>query len=118
MILRCPNGNGVSSGMGYLWQLTSGSVLRFLFVPRYPKLKIIPLVLAPQLPLDGIASGIFPYLGGSVSVDQLRSVVMAYEGVIVPGSQGAKLAAKAPGVLIDPAVYALQARAEPEGPLE
>jgi hypothetical protein len=86
----------------------------FLFVPRYPKLKIFPLVLAPQLPLDGIASGIFPYLGGSVSVDQLRSVVMAYEGVIVPGRQGAKLAAKAPGVLIDPAVYAPQARTEPE----
>jgi hypothetical protein len=56
----------------------------------------------------------FPYLGGSVSVDQLRSVVMAYEGVIVPGRQGAKLAAKAPGVLIDPAVYAPQARTEPE----
>jgi hypothetical protein len=85
-----------------------------LFVPRYPKLKITPLVLAPQLPLDGIASGIFPYLGGSVSVDQLRSVVMAYESAIVPGRQGAKLAAKAPGVLIDPAVYVPQARTEPE----
>ncbi len=114
MILRCPNGNGVSSGMGYLWQLTSGSVLRFLFVPRYPKLKITPLVLAPQLPLDGITSGIFPYLGGSVSVDLLRSVVMAYESAIVPGRQGAKLAAKAPGVLIDPAVYVPQTRTEPE----
>jgi hypothetical protein len=85
-----------------------------LFVPRYPKLKITPLVLAPQLPLDGITSGIFPYLSGSVSVDQLRSVVTVYEGAIVPGRQGAKLAAKVPGVLIDPAVYALQARAEPE----
>ena len=100
--------------MGYLQQLISGSVLRFLFVPRYPKLKITPLVLAPQLPLDGITSGIFPYLGGSVSVDQLRSVMMVYESAIVPGRQGAKLAAKTPGVLIDPAVYVLQARTEPE----
>ena len=77
-------------------------------------MKIIPLVLAPQLPLDGIASGIFPYLGGSVSVDLLRSVVTVYESAVVPGRQGAKLAAKAPGVLIDPAVYAPQARTEPE----
>jgi hypothetical protein len=77
-------------------------------------LKITPLVLAPQLPLDGITSGIFPYLSGSVSVDQLRSVVMVYESAIVPGRQGAKLAAKAPGILIDPAVYAPQARTEPE----
>ena len=71
-----------------------------MFVLRYPKLKIVPLVPCPQLPLDGIASGIFPYLGGSVRVDQLRSVAMAYESVIVPGRQGAKLAAKIPGVLI------------------
>jgi len=99
--------------MGYLRQLRSESVLRFLFVPRYPKLKITPLVLAPQLPLDGITSGIFPYLGGSVRADQLRSVVMAYESAVVPGRQGAKLAANVPGVLIDPAVY-VPARAEPE----
>ena len=77
-------------------------------------MKITPLVLAPQLPLDGITSGIFPYLSGSVGVDLLRSVVMAYEVVIVPGRQGAKLAAKVPGVLIDPAVYAPQGRTEPE----
>jgi hypothetical protein len=77
-------------------------------------LKIYPLVLCPQLPLDGITSGIFPYLGGSVRADQLRSVVMAYESVIVPGRKGAELAAKIPGVLIDPAAYAPQARTEPE----
>ena len=77
-------------------------------------MKIVPLVPCPQLPLDGIASGIFPYLGGSVRVDQLRSVAMAYESVIVPGRQGAKLAAKIPGVLIDPAVYVTQAGTEPE----
>lgn len=71
-------------------------------------MKITPLVPCPQLPLDGIAAGIFPYLGGSVRADQLRSVVMAYESAIVSGRQGAKLAAKTPGVLIDPARYAPQ----------
>ena len=60
-------------------------------------MKITSLVLAPQLPLDGITSGIFPYLDGSVSVDQLRSVVTVYESAIVPGRQGASLAAKTPG---------------------
>ena len=84
------------------------------FVPRYPKLKITPLVPCPQLPLDGIASGIFPYLGGSVRADQLRAVVMAYESAIVPGRPGAKLAAEIRGVLIDPARYAPQAKNEPE----
>ena len=74
-------------------------------------MKIYPLVLCPQLPLDGITSGIFPYLGGSVRADQLRSVVMAYESVIVPGRKGAELAAKIPGVLIDPA--AMPRRPEP-----
>jgi len=84
------------------------------FVPRYPKLKIFPLVLCPQLPLDGIAAGIFPYLGGSVSADQLRSVVVVYESAVVSGRKGAELAAKVPGVLIDPAAYAPQARTESE----
>jgi hypothetical protein len=77
-------------------------------------LKITPLVPCPQLPLDGITAGIFPYLGGSISVDQLRSVAMAYEIAIVPGKRGAKLAAETPGVLIDPAVYVPQSRTEPE----
>jgi hypothetical protein len=85
-----------------------------LFALRYPKLKIFPLVLSPQLPLDGMTAGIFPYLGGSVSADQLRSVMTVYEHAVVSGRQGAKLAAKTPGVLIDPAVYVPRARTEPE----
>jgi hypothetical protein len=85
-----------------------------VFVPRYPNVKINPLVPCPQLPLDGIAAGIFPYLGGSISADQLRSVVVAYESVIVPGKRGAKLAAGTPGVLVDPAVYAPQAESRPD----
>jgi hypothetical protein len=77
-------------------------------------LKITPLVPCPQLPLDGITSGIFPYLGGSVRADQLRSVVAAYESAIVSGQPGAKLATKQPGVLIDPAMYVPQPKNGPE----
>jgi len=109
-----PERDGASPGMGYFWQLRSESAISVLFVPRYPKLKITPLVPCPQLPLDGITAGIFPYLGGSVGADQLRSVVMAHESVIVPGRQGAKLAAEIPGVLVDPAMYVPQAKAEPD----
>jgi len=100
--------------MGYFWQLRSESAISVLFVPRYPKLKITPLVPCPQLPLEGITAGIFPYLGGSIGADQLRSLVMAYESVIVPGRQGAKQAAQIPGVLVDPAMYIPQAKAEPD----
>jgi hypothetical protein len=85
-----------------------------VFVPRYPNLKITPLVPCPQLPLDGITAGIFPYLGGSIGADQLRSVVMAYESAMVPGKRGARLAANTPGVLVDPAVYIPQSSTEPE----
>lgn len=77
-------------------------------------MKLTPLVPCPQLPLDGIAAGIFPYLGGSISADQLRSVAMEYESVVVSGKRGAKLAAKIPGVLIDPAGYVPPASTEPE----
>ena len=84
--------------MGCLWQLLSESAISVVFVPRYPKLKLTPLVPCPQLPLDGITAGIFPYLGGSVRADQLRSVVAAYESVIVPGRQGAKLATEIPEI--------------------
>jgi hypothetical protein len=77
-------------------------------------LKITPLELCPQLPLAGIGPGIFPYLGGSVRADQLQSVLMEYESVIVSGRRGAELAAKIPGVLIDPAAYAPQTKTEPE----
>src|SRR5690348_10354754 len=109
-----PERHGAPPGMRYLQQLRSESAISITFVPRYPKLKITPLVPCPQLPLDGIAAGIFPYLGGSISVDQLRSVAMEYESAVVPGKRGAKLAANTPGVLIDPAVYAPNSSTEPE----
>src|SRR5450755_108382 len=84
--------------------------------PRCPKLKIDPVFLTPrpQLSASSIPPGIFPYLGGSINADQLRSVMMAYEGAIVSGKKGAKLAAKTPGVLVDPAAYALQSKIDSE----
>jgi hypothetical protein len=68
----------------------------------------------PQLLASSIAPGIFPYLGGSIDAGQLRSVMTACEGAVVPGKKGAQLAAKTPGVLVDPAAYAPQAKAGSE----
>ena len=57
-------------------------------------MKIDP-VSAPLHPLAAsLAPGIYPYLGGSVAADQLHAVVKACGGAVVPGKQGAKLAAK------------------------
>ncbi len=81
-----------------------------------PELKIDPpsVTPCPHLPTVSISPGIFPYLGGSASADQLRSVVAACRGAIVSGKQGAKLAAGKPGVLVDPAVYGLSATIDSE----
>jgi hypothetical protein len=70
-----------------------------------------------QLMAPSISPGIFPYIGGrpSISPDQLKLVVTRYGGAVVSGKTGAKLATEAPGVLIDPATYALHGRGEPEG---
>src|ERR1035438_9123940 len=78
------------------------------FSPRCPKLKIDPVSRPPrpQLLASSIAPGIFPYLGGSIDAGQLRSVMTACEGAVVPGKKGAQLAAKTPGLLVDPAAYA------------
>jgi hypothetical protein len=67
-------------------------------------------LLAPSLP-----PGIFPYLGGSVGMDQLKSAVADCGSAVVSGKQGAKLARELPGILIDPAAYAPQGRTEPTG---
>jgi hypothetical protein len=64
---------------------------------------------------SSISPGIFPYLGGSTSTGQLRSAVASCGGAAVSGKQGAKLAKEVPGVLVDPAAYALQRKDGPEG---
>jgi len=56
--------------------------------------------------------GIFPYLGGSVSADQLQSFLRVCGSATVSGKQGAKVAAKVDGVLVDPAIYALPEKSE------
>lgn len=70
--------------------------------------------LRPCLPSGSISPGIYPYVGGSITVDQLKSVVGEYGGAVVSGLQGVKLAAKVPGVLVDPAQYGPQDEADSE----
>jgi hypothetical protein len=68
-------------------------------------LKIDPVPARPHPLAATISPGIYPYLGGSVDPGLLRSVVSACGGAVVSGRQGAKLAARIPGVLVDPAAY-------------
>lgn len=79
-------------------------------------MKIVPVPGTPQPLAAAIAPGIYPYLGGSVDLALLRSVVSACGGAVVSGRQGAKLAAQTPGVLVDPAAYGVPATAD-SGPL-
>jgi hypothetical protein len=80
------------------------------------ELKIAPVPIASLThPLAAAASpGIYPYVGGSISGDELQSVVTAYGGAVVSGRQGAKLAATTPGVLVDPAAYTLPGKDDSE----
>jgi hypothetical protein len=88
----------------------------FRFVsPRCPKLKIDPesIVPAPLLPMN-ISPGIYPYLGVRITADELQTVAAAYGGAVVPGKQGAKLAAKVHGTLVDPAQYQARTKIGPD----
>jgi hypothetical protein len=62
----------------------------------------------------GFSSGIYPYLGGSASVDQIRAVMSACGGAVVSGMGGARLAAKVQGILVDPARYSTPLKDQPE----
>lgn len=64
------------------------------------------------LPPGSVSPGIYPYLGGSVTADQLRSIVAAHGGAVVSGLKGARLAGQVPGVLLDPARYGTQSGAD------
>lgn len=79
-------------------------------------MKIVPASATPSSnrPLGSMPPGVFPYLGGSVSTDQLQSYVMSCGGAIVSGKRGARLAAQVKGVLIDPAVYVPKGKPEPD----
>jgi len=84
-----------------------------LFV-RGAALKIDPVAATSHPLAASFAPGIYPYLGGSVPADLLRSVVTACGGAVVSGRQGAKLAAATRGVLVDPAAYGWQASNDSE----
>jgi hypothetical protein len=60
-----------------------------------------------------LTPGIYPYLSGSVPVDELRRVAKTYDGAVVPGLAGAKLARQVDNILVDPAVYQPGARDVP-----
>ena len=79
-------------------------------------MKIDPVSVTPYPLAASISPGVFPYLGGSVDQDVLRSVVSARGGAVVSGRQGAKLAARTSGILVDPAVYGASAATD-SGPL-
>ena len=79
-------------------------------------MKIDPVSVTPHPLAAAISPGLYPYLGGSVDPGLLRSVLSACGGAVVSGRQGAKLAARTPGVLVDPAAYGVPATAD-AGPL-
>jgi hypothetical protein len=67
-----------------------------------------------SLPAAGMPAGIYPYLGGSISADQLQPILVACGGAIVPGKRGARLAGKTRDVLVDPALYDPRAKIGPD----
>lgn len=62
----------------------------------------------------GMPAGVYPYVGASVGIDQLRTIVATYGGAVVPGKGGVRLAAKLSGIWVDPAQYDAQARGTPD----
>jgi hypothetical protein len=68
--------------------------------------RISPGRLQPCTALPGLPSGIYPYLGGSTKIADLRAVVHGYGYAAVPGLKGMKLARQAERTLADPAQYA------------
>jgi hypothetical protein len=69
---------------------------------------------APRAALPGLPSGIYPYVGGSASIDSLREIVHEYGYASASGAKGVKLAGKVPDTLADPARYAPGAMASGE----
>jgi hypothetical protein len=78
-------------------------------------LKIVPtsVIPHPNRPLGSMPPGVFPYLGGSINLNLLKSFTQVCGGAIVSGKRGASRAAQVDGVLVDPAVYT-QDKLEPD----
>jgi hypothetical protein len=58
-----------------------------------------------SLLLPGLARGIYPYLGGSLSVSELRHAVREYGFAVVPGLRGAALVRDCDDAAVDPFAY-------------
>jgi hypothetical protein len=64
--------------------------------------------------VGGIRPGIYPYLGGSASAEELREVISGCGGAVVPGIGGVRLAARVQGALVDPARYLMPVEDAPD----
>src|SRR5690348_15503342 len=58
-----------------------------------------------SLTLPGLARGIYPYLGGSLSAAELRHAVREYGFAVVPGLRGAALVRDCDDAAVDPFTY-------------
>ena len=64
--------------------------------------------------LPGLARGIYPYLGGSVTANELRGAVRDYGHAMVPGQRGTKVVSECHGAFIDPFKYSVALTAAPD----
>jgi hypothetical protein len=58
-----------------------------------------------DLPLPGLARGIYPYLGGSLNDAELRRAVQEYGFAAAPGLKGATVVRKCDDAVVDPFAY-------------
>ena len=69
-------------------------------------MRVISVEREPCAALPELPAGIYPYLGASISVTDLRTVVREYGYATVPGPTGMKLAREVDSTLADPFQYA------------
>ncbi len=69
-------------------------------------MRITPSDLGPDDALPSLPCGVYPYVGGSASIDILRSIVREYGYATASGANGVRLAGRVQDTLADPARYA------------
>ena len=79
-------------------------------------MRIVSSARVPDAALSDLPRGIYPYVGGSASVDNLRAVARESGYATVSGARGVKLAGKVHNTLVDPGRYAPRGKSagEPE----
>ena len=75
-------------------------------LPEVPSVRVISVEREPCAALPELPAGIYPYLGASISITDLRTVVREYGYATVPGPTGMKLAREVDSTLADPLQYA------------